>query len=115
MYAKLVALVNNFDASGFVLKTKYDVDKTELEKKIPGTSKLVKKSNYNAKISELKNKIPSISGLVTTSSLTAVENKIPSVSNLVKKPDYTQKLVNLIRNLLIIKMTNMLLLQNLIS
>ena len=33
MYDKLVAKVNNIDTSGFVLKTKYDADKTELEKK----------------------------------------------------------------------------------
>ena len=85
VYDKLVAKVNNIDTSGFVLKTKYDADKTELEKKIPDTSKLVKKSDYNAKVSELENKIPSISGLVTTSALTTVENKIPSVSTLVKK------------------------------
>ena len=34
VYDKLVAKVNNIDTSGFVLKTKYDADKTELEKKI---------------------------------------------------------------------------------
>ena len=44
MYDKLVAKVNNIDTSGFVLKTKYNTDKTELEKKIPDTSKLVEKS-----------------------------------------------------------------------
>ena len=32
MYDKLVVKVNNIDASGFVLKAKYDADKTELEK-----------------------------------------------------------------------------------
>ena len=42
MYDKLVAKVNNIDTSGFVLKTKFDADKTELEKKISNTSKLVK-------------------------------------------------------------------------
>ena len=31
MYDKLVTKVNNIDASGFVLKTKYDTDKSELE------------------------------------------------------------------------------------
>ena len=30
-YNKLVAKVNNIDTSGFVLKTKYDTDKSELE------------------------------------------------------------------------------------
>ena len=43
VYDRLVPKVNNIDTNGFVLKTKYDADKTELEKKIPDTSKLVKK------------------------------------------------------------------------
>ena len=34
VYDKLVAKVNSIDTSAFVLKTKYDTDKTELEKKI---------------------------------------------------------------------------------
>ena len=34
MYDKLVAKVDSIDTSGFVLKTKYDTDKTELENKI---------------------------------------------------------------------------------
>ena len=85
VYFKLVAKVNNMDTNGFVLKTKCDVHKTELEQKIPNTNRLVKKSDYNAKISELENKVPSISGLVTNSALTAVENKIPNISSLVKK------------------------------
>ena len=33
VYDKLVAKVNSIDTSGFVLKTKYDADKSELEKK----------------------------------------------------------------------------------
>ena len=63
VYDKLVAKVNNIDTSGFVLKTKYDTDKSGLENKIPDTSGLVKKTDYNAKITELENKIPRISGL----------------------------------------------------
>ena len=43
MYDKLVEKVNNIDNSGFVLKTKYQTDKSELEKKITDTSDLVKK------------------------------------------------------------------------
>ena len=35
VYDKLAAKVNNIDISGFVLKIKYDADKTELEKEIP--------------------------------------------------------------------------------
>ena len=34
VYNKLVAKVGNIDTSDFVLKTKYNTDKTELEKKI---------------------------------------------------------------------------------
>ena len=41
-YDKLVAKVNNIDTNDFVLKTKYQTDKTELEKKIPDVSNLVK-------------------------------------------------------------------------
>ena len=85
VYGKLVAKVNSTDSSGFVLKTKYDTDKTELENKIPDNSGLVKKTDYNAKITEIEGKIPSISGLATNTALTAVKNKISDVSSLVKK------------------------------
>ena len=34
VYDKLVAKVNNTNTSGFILKTKYDADKTELEKNL---------------------------------------------------------------------------------
>ena len=86
-----------------------------VRKKIPNTSRFVKKSDYNAKISELENKMLNISGLVTTSVLIAVENKIPSISNFVKKTDYDTNFSELAKKLLIISMTNILLLQNLIS
>ena len=92
IYDKLVAKVNNIDTSGFVLKTKYDADKSELEKKFPDASKLIKKTDYSAKISEIENKIPSNSGLATNATLTAVENKIPDVSSVVKKTDYKTKI-----------------------
>ena len=39
MYDKLVAKVNIIDTSGFVLKTKYDIDKSDLQKKISETDK----------------------------------------------------------------------------
>ena len=110
VYDQLAAKVNNIDTNDFVLKTKYQTDKTELEKKIPDVSNLVKK----AKLTELENKIPDVSSLATKNALTAVKNKIPSVSNLVKKQTMTQKLVSLKRNLLMIIMINMLLLQSLI-
>ena len=43
VYDKLIAKVNNIDTSGFVLKTKYDADISEIENKSPNTSVLVKK------------------------------------------------------------------------
>ena len=43
VYDKLVAKVNNIDTSRFVLKTKYDTDKLEIENKIPNTSVLLKR------------------------------------------------------------------------
>ena len=123
MYGKLVTEVNNIDTSEFLLKTKYNTEKSDLEKKIndedkkiPDTSRLVKKLDFNAKISEIESKILRISGLATKSALTAVENKIPGVRSLVKKTNYnTKKLIKLKRRLLIIIMVNTLLLQNLIS
>ena len=45
VYNKLVTKVNAVDSSGFVLKTKYNTDKSELENKIPDTSNLVKKTD----------------------------------------------------------------------
>ena len=111
VYDKLVAKVDNIDTSDFVLKTKYNTDKTELENKIPDVSNLVKK----AKLTELENKIPDVSSLATKTALIALENKIPSVSNLVKKKHtLRQKLLKLKRNLQIIIMINILQLQSLI-
>ena len=71
VYDKLVAKVDNINTSDFVLKTKYQTDKRELENKIPGASNLVKKT----KLTELANKIPDISNLTTKTALTAVEIK----------------------------------------
>ena len=108
----MVEKANNIDTSVFVLKTKYMVDKTELEKKCPDGSNLVKK----AKLTEIGNKISDVSILATKTALTTVENKISNVSNLVKKKKQTviQKLLKLKRNLLTIIMTNILQLQSLI-
>ena len=47
VYDKLVAKVNNIDTIVFALKTKYDTDKTELEKKIPDASDLVNKNRLH--------------------------------------------------------------------
>ena len=53
VYDNLGAKVGNIDISGFVLKNKYDTDKSDLEKKIsdaekkiPDTSGLVKKNKF---------------------------------------------------------------------
>ena len=95
VYDKLVAKVNNIDTSGFVLKTKYDTDKSELENKIPDTSGLVKKTDYDTKITEKEGKIPDISNFATKTTLTIVENKIPNISNLVKETDYNTKVIDI--------------------
>ena len=93
MYDKLVAKVNNIDTSNFVLKTKCQTDKTELERKIPDVTDFVKKT----KLADLDNKIPDVSSLATKTALTAVENKISSVSNLVT--DYNTKISELEKKL----------------
>ena len=91
VYDKLVSKVNSVDTSRFVLKTKYDADKTELESEIPDTSGLIKKTDCNAKITDIEGKIPSISGLATKTALHIVENKIPNISNLLKNTGYDTK------------------------
>ena len=95
VYDKLVAKVNSIDTSGFVLKTKYDTDKSELENKIPDTSGLVKKTDYNTKIAEIKGKIPDVSNLVIKTALTPAGNKIPDVTSLVKKTYYNTKITEI--------------------
>ena len=81
VYDKLAAKVNNIDTSDFILKTKYQTDKAEQEKKIPNVTDFVKKT----KLTELENKIPDVSSLARKIALTTVENKIPDGSSLVKK------------------------------
>ena len=75
-YNKLITKVDNVDATGFVLKTKYDTAKSDLEKKIsdadkkiPDASDLAKKADLNVKITEIEHKIPSITRLATNSVL----------------------------------------------
>ena len=91
MYDKLVAKVDNIDTNEFVLKTQYNTDKTELEKKISNVTDFVKQ----VKLTELENKIPDISNLATKAVLTAVEIKIPDVGNLVKKTGYNAKITEI--------------------
>ena len=78
-YDKLATKVDNIDTSDFVFKTKYQIDKTELGKKMPDVTDFIKKT----KLSEIENKIPDASNLATKSALKAVENKTPSVRSLV--------------------------------
>ena len=95
VYDKLAAKVNNIDTSDFVLKTKYQTDKTELEKKIPDVTDFVKKT----KLTELENKIPDVSSLAPKTASTAVENKIPDVRSLVTKTNYDTKISELEKKL----------------
>ena len=98
-YNKLVFKVDNIDTTGFVLKTTYDIHKSDLEKKISDADKKILmlvawlKTDYNSKVTEIEGKIPSITGLAMSSALTAVKNKIPDVSGLVKKIDFNAKII----------------------
>ena len=64
MYNNISKVNNNIDTSGLVLKTKYNTNKSDLEKKISDADEkisdtsglvknLVKKTDYNAKITEI--------------------------------------------------------------
>ena len=66
----MVAKVNRID-NDFVLKTKYQAGKTELGKKIPDVSSLVKKK----RLTKLENNVPDVSILGPKTALTAVERK----------------------------------------
>ena len=55
MYDKLVTKVNNIDTSGFFRKTKYDTDKSDLEKKISDADK--KKNPDTSGLANNKKKI----------------------------------------------------------
>ena len=79
------------DTSDFVLKTTYNTNKIELEKKIPDVTDFIKK----LKLTELENKVPDISNLATRTALTTVENKIPDVNNLVNKTKYNTKVTEI--------------------
>ena len=63
LYDKLGAKVKNIDTGDFVLKTKYQTDKTKFqitlsaaENKIPSVSSLVKKQIITQKLASLKKK-----------------------------------------------------------
>ena len=101
-YNSLKTKVDSIDTTNFILKTKYEKDRSDFEdkiskidKKIPDVSDLVKKTDFNAKVTEIEGKIPSISGLLPTntfnSKVSELENKIktaeskPDISNLATK------------------------------
>ena len=89
IYDILVTKVKSIDASGFVLKTNYDTNKSELENKSPDTSGLVKKTDYDAKIAEIESKITDVTNLAKKTALTTVENKVPDVTNLATETELT--------------------------
>ena len=91
VFDKLVAKVNNIDTNDFLLKTTYNTNKTETEKKIPDVTNFVKKT----KLTELENKISDIGNLATETALITVENKISSVSDLVKRTGYNTKITDI--------------------
>ena len=71
VYDNLVTRVNNIDTSDFVLKTKYNTDKIELQNKIPNVTDFIKK----AKLTELENTIPDMSNSATKKALTLLKIK----------------------------------------
>ena len=75
VYDELFAKVDNIDTSRFVLKTKYDADKSELDNKIPNVNDFFKKS----KTHRIRKQNSDVSNLATKTASTTVENKIPDV------------------------------------
>ena len=53
-YDKLATKVDNIDTTGFVLKTTYDTDKSDLEKKISDADKKIPDTSDLAKKNRLK-------------------------------------------------------------
>ena len=94
-----------------MLRTKYNAGKTELEKKTPHTSCLIKNSNYTTKITELENtKVTEIESKVNNHNLdkyidTSEFNKLAAnvfnarlaQANLITKKDFDPKLLSLNR------------------
>ena len=67
------------------MKSKYQTDKSQSEKKILDTSELFEKTNGHTKISSR----------VTKTELTIVQNIIPSVNNLVTETDFNTKVTEI--------------------
>ena len=107
--------------SDVVKNVKKDVHNAKIkniEDKISDITILATNATLNAKTNEVNDECiyqnVSITDLATFAILTTIKNKRANVSNLVKKLTITQKLMKLKTKLLIMKMINILLLQNLI-
>ena len=107
--------------SDIVKNVKKDVHNAKIkniEDKISDITILATNATLNAKTNEVNDECiyqnVSITNLATFAILTTIKNKRANVSNLVKKLTTTQKLMKLKIKLLIMKMINILLLQNLI-
>ena len=91
---RLCMKVNNIDTSGFVLKTKYDTDKSNLEKKIIDAVKNTpdtrgKETDYNTKITEIEDKIRDVNKLVKKT--TGYDTKISDIeSKYITTTDYNK-------------------------
>ena len=102
-YNSLKTKVDSIDTTNFVLKIKYEKDRSNFEDKISKIDKKkylmlatwLKKTDFNAKVTEIESKMPSISGLLPTntfnSKVSELENKIKiaesktDISNLATK------------------------------
>ena len=96
--------LGNVAKTDFVKKDVYNAKIKNIEDKIPDIANVTTKTNVNAKINEVKGKIARITNLATTAPI------LPP-----QKLTITQKLMKMNKQLLIMIMINILLLQNLIS
>ena len=94
----------NSKVDDFVKKDVYNAKIKNIEDKIPDIANVTTKTNVNAKINEVKGKIARITNLATTAAILPLQ-----------KLTITQKLMKMNKQLLIMIMINILLLQNLIS
>ena len=96
--------LGNVAKTDFVKKDVYNAKIKNIEDKIPDIANVTTKTNVNAKINEVKGKIARITNLATTAAILPLQ-----------KLTITQKLMKMNKQLLIMIMINILLLQNLIS
>ena len=96
--------LGNVAKTDFVKKDVYNAKIKNIEDKIPDIANVTTKTNVNAKINEVKGKIARITNLATTAAILPLQ-----------KLTITQKLMKMNKQLLIMIMINILLLQTLIS